>query len=540
MSHTLTYMRHRCPTLDPQKKDECWNRILLPVVLGCETTMSHEATMENGVEKKREWSTYQLAVLANIAKGKGHTIVKAGAGCAKTTTIEEGLARVPHGLPTLIVAFNRDIAKELQARIAKRKLAHAEASTCHSYGNRQVWRAFKSKVDQEKAMRLAKGMRETSEWSFKARAALCKLVSLAKGSLATSFEGLDGLIDAFGIDANGTLDLSIPADRQKMIEAAQRLLELCKLDTKTIDFDDMIWFPVVHNLRCWQFDYVFVDETQDLNAAQVELILRAVKKNGRIIAVGDPRQSIYGFRGADEQAMPRLQERLKATELPLSVCYRCASKIVGEAKTIVPELEAAPGAPDGIVEHTSYAAMVKGCAPGDFILSRANAPLLSLCWKLIKAGKKATIKGRDIGANLLTMIERARKAGAKDVAGLEAHVRDWAQREVERLRKKEKASDAALDAIFDRVDCFDALCSGAASIEDVEAKIRALFSDDSDENRIVLSSTHKAKGLERDRVWILRDTYRKRPGVEEENLFYVAVTRAKRHLIYVNKTEVEV
>jgi superfamily I DNA/RNA helicase len=78
-----------------------------------------------------------------------------------------------------------------------------------------------------------------------------------------------------------------------------------------------------------------------------------------------------------------------------------------------------------------------------------------------------------------------------------------------------------------------AISDGANSVQDVIGRIESMFSDTSNESRIMLSTTHKAKGLERDRVWMLTATYRKRPGVEEDNLAYVAITRARKVLVLV-------
>ena len=77
-----------------------------------------------------------------------------------------------------------------------------------------------------------------------------------------------------------------------------KLLEQCTgTEDGCIDFDDMIWLPVVLDLPQRKFDRVFIDECQDLNRSQIELSLRAVKPDGRILAVGDPHQAIYSFRG---------------------------------------------------------------------------------------------------------------------------------------------------------------------------------------------------------------------------------------------------
>lgn len=70
-------------------------------------------------------------------------------------------------------------------------------------------------------------------------------------------------------------------------------------------------------------------------------------------------------------------------------------------------------------------------------------------------------------------------------------------------------------------------------MQEIKDKIDGLFSDTDAANRIMLSTTHKAKGLERDRVWILMDTYRPKKSTEEANLYYVAVTRARKSLFKV-------
>jgi superfamily I DNA/RNA helicase len=53
---------------------------------------------------------------------------------------------------------------------------------------------------------------------------------------------------------------------------------------------------------------------------------------GRLIAVGDPSQAIYGFRGADATAMTDMQREFNMTVLPLSVSYRCSQSVVKEAQ----------------------------------------------------------------------------------------------------------------------------------------------------------------------------------------------------------------
>src|SRR5690606_29866931 len=136
-----------------------------------------------------------------------------------------------------------------------------------------------------------------------------------------------------------------------------------------IDFTDMIYFPVMKNVRMPQYDWVFVDECQDLNAAQRELFLKCLKPGGRFVAVGDPRQAIYGFAGADVKSFNLLKSIPNTTQLPLSVCYRCDSSIINLAKTLVPQIEAKDGAESGTVDND---ASIRNVEDGDMIICRVT------------------------------------------------------------------------------------------------------------------------------------------------------------------------
>lgn len=502
-----------------------------------------------------QWSPYQLAVFDNIARGFGHTVVKAVAGSGKTTTIVEALSYVPAGMSVLFVAFNKSIAEELK----KRAPAGVEVSTLHSYGLRTITRSLgRLRIENNRVHGLinqmrAKGQlelsrvleqilanivvseennRERGEFAFELQRDLAKVVSLAKGALAADENDIEELIESFEIEApkrSPLPDLILPKTMQEAFykafvkDALAVLIRCSDVSDGCIDFDDMIWLPVVLDLRQNTFDRVFVDETQDLNPCQIKLTMRAVKAGGRICAVGDPRQAIYRFRGADEAAVDNIVTSLKATVLPLSVCYRCSKAVVELAKTVVPEIEWAPGAADGMVTDASVAEMKKNARPGQFILSRSNAPLVSLCMYFLKEGRPATIQGRDIGATLATFVK---KSAARSVTELCDYVETWRETECARLAAKRRDTQA----VEDRAECILAIADGAPSVLEVISRIEKLFADKDDSSRIVLSSTHKAKGMERDVVWMLESTYCRRPGMEEQNLFYVGVTRARKTL----------
>jgi DNA helicase II / ATP-dependent DNA helicase PcrA len=466
-------------------------------------------------------SAYQLAIYENVANGTGHTVVNAVAGSGKTTSLLEALKHVPRGKSCLFVAFNKSIAEELKSRAP----GHVEVSTLHSYGLKCVSNGVgRLRIDSRRVDHFADKLKD--QYDFEARRDLVKTVSLAKSVLASDENSIDAVIDRFEI-------ASASKGREQFIKDALALLLQCaNTEDGLMDFDDMIWLPLVLELRQRQYDRVFVDETQDLSPSQIEMVLRAVKPDGRIVAVGDPRQAIYGFRGADESAFENVKTRLNATELPLSVCYRCCKSVIREAQEIVPYIEAAPGAIEGDVLNCDFKSMKIGAQPGDFILSRTNAPLVSLCMYFLKHGRKAFIQGRDIGASLAALVKKSK---AKNVDELRAHIEAWRDAECARLSEKRRDTSS----VEDRAECIIELSDGASSVADVLENIEELFADSEDSNRIALSTTHKAKGLERDRVWLLRSTYMRKgwdgeePSSEERNLLYVAITRARKTLYLV-------
>ena len=81
-----------------------------------------------------------------------------------------------------------------------------------------------------------------------------------------------------------------------------------------------------------------------------------------------------------------------------------------------------------------------------------------------------------------------------------------------------------------------ALAEGLKTVAQVMSRIEEIFADKAGKDVLLFSSTHKAKGLEWDRVFMLDWTFRPQRGIEEENLWYVAVTRAKNTLYLVQES----
>lgn len=475
--------------------------------------------------KERVWSRYQSAVFEDIYRGSGHTVVIAVAGSGKTSTLVEGFKYIPKKLKTLMIAFNKSVADELREKAP----SYVDCRTLHSLGFSAIKSAFGKDValDPDKTVNIItnllfeQGIKKQERDGFETIVSLARTISLCKGYLVDIPSKIDELMDRFEVD-------TCLLEREAYIKNVCQILRRCKEEKRCIDFDDMVYFPYIFGIPVGKWDRVFIDETQDLNASQIHMALSACKKSGRILAVGDPKQSIYAFRGADSEAVDNVIKQLDAKVLPLSISYRCAKNIVKMAQEIVPNIEAATYAEEGIIKHIPEKEFLLQAKPGDFILSRVNAPLIYYCLALLRMGVKANIQGKDVGANLAWMIK---KSEATTVPAFQKWLDNWKAAEIARLRAKNR--DPIL--IIDKAACLETLCEGATSLDEVKDNIKTLFNDGDDSNRVILSSIHKSKGMERDRVFILTSTLRRGMNREEDNLVYVAFTRAKSELFLVGK-----
>jgi superfamily I DNA/RNA helicase len=469
----------------------------------------------------REWSPQQAAVFDAIEDDSaGHLVVEALAGTGKTTTIMQGLRHTYESDSVLMCAFNKKIATELGARAPDGILV----KTLHALGLAQLRRAHGSReIDGSRVMT---ALREEHGISGRARYEerkwIASVVSRAKCvPKVLDAEALDAMADRAGCFAPRGID------RDAGLElAAQLLSEQAQSRSGSIDFDDMVWLPAVQRLRPGPFDWVFVDETQDLNATQLKLARMSCAGGGRICAVGDRHQAIYGFRGADNGAIPRMVRELHAHCLPLTVSYRCPQAVAKLARRWVPSFNVASNNPAGVVAPADEDCLLREVAPGDFVISRTNAPLVSLCYDLLARGTRAIMLGRDVGKALKAWLQSFNACNTGELA---QSIMLWEASECARLEDLDRDTDA----VTDKASVARALMRGADSLDDLWGKLDRLFTDDADTPAVILTSTHKAKGLEADRCWLLCDTFGQNPKApqnEEKNLAYVAVTRAMREL----------
>lgn len=482
---------------------------------------------------KREWSPQQLAIFKFASGGEGNLLARARAGTGKTTTSIEALKWFPPASHILFLAFNKAIANELTVRC--QGMTNVRVGTCHSVGLSLVRRAQPGvQVDKDRGLKLAEmaqkalGMQVWREytWAIKNLASISKLVApFAK--TATELLPIGYAYDCFG---------TVTGDEHimRVCEGARKARELALEPNSTVDFDDMLFVAVRQPTTRGEYDVVMVDEAQDMNTAQLALAALVTKEGGRTFVIGDDRQAIYGFMGADKGSIDRLKKELKATELGLTVTYRCPKKVVALAQVFVPDLQAAKTAPEGVLQELEPGEEISRAQPGDFIISRTNAPLLGLCLELIAAGKPACVKGRDLVKRLVTLIERLQKRGGD----LAQNAAQWGQEQMSKLKPED---DGGRQEVRDQMEVIAFLWHRYGTVQAMIQTINQLFKDDIS-NSVVCSTVHRVKGLEADRIFILTETFKgdfflPTGNLESDNLKYVAVTRAKKELYLIGQVE---
>lgn len=481
----------------------------------------------------RTWSTYQQDIFSFIEEERGNAIIKAVAGSGKSTTIIEGMKRVPGNASTIFLAFNKSIADELKAK-------GVNARTFHSLTYSPVLRALGlQSVDANKLRRVL-----DAEFNGNDRrlygAFASKLVSIARqigiGCLSpNTFDTWMSIVSHHDLELENE-----EADLGRGIEVAQELLEFSN-NAPIADFDDLLYLAVLHGISLPKFDFIFVDEAQDTNAIQRAILRKIMKPNSRIVAVGDPAQAIYGFRGADSNSLNLIAEEFDCKHLPLTVTYRCPTSVVQYAQQWVNHIEAAPGAQEGSVEDLGMSWNPSMFSAGDLVVCRTTKPLLSLGYSMLKAKLPVRILGREIGQGLVKLVQRMKGA---DVDNMLTKLAQWEQRETEKAIAKQ--DDAKAERLSDQASCIrcivDGLDKDERTLDKLVAVVNSLF--DAPGAAVTLCTIHKAKGLEAPTVYWLnrskcpskwaRQVWQKQ---QEANLCYVATTRAQQKLVLIEEQE---
>lgn len=519
-------------------------------------------------------SKYQQKIYDFITKENGNAVVSAVAGSGKTTTLLNALKLIPTNKTVLFLAFNKSIQKELAERVPNTPNIHVK--TVHGFGFGSMTNDYSMEVFSNKYTKLLRDIfnfLETEnislldEYKFNSdeMSMVYKMqVNWKEEEIENPISYMTRVTKLCDLGRLTLVDLdNTESAIKELVEIANkhnvelvngeclRAYYLIKLGISyfaKIDFTDMVYLPIKFGVKTKKYDFVFIDECQDLNACQRSLMLKAVKPNGgRFIAVGDPAQAIYGFAGADSDSFKKLTEIQNTTQLPLSVCYRCGKNIISKAQTIIEHILPFEGAKDGKVDYDLNLSHINNA---DMVLCRQTYPLVRLCLKMLSQGRKARIMGGDIGRSLIKMVEdtkRKREEWSIDnmfnrlYADLEKVAKNIMRQDkcdIEDAKDSQKYTQAK-----EKVMVIEMLSKNCDYPKNIIDKIDSIFSDNNTEG-IVLSTIHKSKGLEADRVFIIHPELmpskfaeKEWELIQEDNLKYVAYTRAKSLLGFIDKSK---
>ena len=573
-------------------------------------------------------SHYQQAIIDHVVesfrarrRGLAHRnlVVQATAGSGKSSTLRmvcEALA--PLGARVDVVSFNSRVAKDASARLP----SCARSLTLHAAGKR-AWESLcgrrfneagkmrdgDGELSKEKTRRIIAKMKSTGAIDrYVKDGHVSKLVSRAKGcglvpavpqrdpetgevavrpvraGVANPVE-LAPLVedtDAVWRDLIALCEVQTPAPGPLVAAARAVLAKSVESSQAIIDFDDMVYLAAIcPDARFEVRDAVMVDEAQDLDPMQRSMVVKMVQSSDVPsigVCVGDRRQAIYSWRGADIDSLDRLKADLDADELPLSRCYRCPTSHVALAREVAPEIEAAPGAAEGeVVEYDAgvlydlqtgercrfskpdpncnelrYFPRARDFLPGDAVVCRMNAPLVAMAYALLRAKVPFRMLGKDFGRGVAQLVEDARATTAGGVLATLRTRLDRLEAEDRKARAAGHLDDgpsAGTAALREKLEVVQAVLDGMdgePSPADLCRELEAIFSGDADgAGCVTLATVHGSKGGEWDRVWVLdRDLMRAKPGASSKratelaNLKFVSLTRARKSLFFISSKNI--
>ena len=500
-------------------------------------------------------SKYQLAIYDFVEHGLGNAVISASAGSGKTYTIIKLLDYIPKDKKVLIVAFNRDIRQEIKAKVINAGHKNVQVDTFHSLGykilNANFNRRFvntdpneykysnyiSNNISQLSTINTFRLGKQFSKYLSNIQ----NLVNFGRCYLSETVEDLDKVCERYGI-------ICIADEK----EVAVKVLEWGEKCLDEIDYTDMVWLPNTLHLdsKFYKYDWIIVDECQDLNMVEKDMLFTCRRMGTRMLFFGDKAQAIYSFSGADSEAFDKLRELEDTIQLPLSISYRCPKNIVEYVHYLVPTIEY--DKKNKIKGEIIENANLSDVKDGDMILCRNNAPLAKIYIELLRNGVKTKILGKDYSANLSKTIRNTKEELLNvdlSMQGVFSKLYDIFYDLVEttmykqNITKEEALTSSSIIAKLDEIKVLEILSEGLTTSKELQERIKDIFTDNK-ESGIILSTIHKSKGIESPNVYIackslMPSKTAKQPWEieQENNLIYVACTRTKNKLGFLDETE---
>lgn len=514
--------------------------------------MARKKKEEEVVEFKP--SSYQKNIFDFITHGQGNSVIEAVPGAGKTTTALKCVELMGDS-KILLTAFNKDIVNELNKRVKKLvNKDNVDCQTMHSIGLKMLFMNYPKQIDPKpnefkyksyvnnNILKLSNGYssRLNKKDKDKYIENILKYVNFGRYFMCSSVSDMSFIEQHY----------HIPTYNNEK-ELALKVMEWGQDNIDTIDFTDMVWLPNVILCKPYNmiYDWIVCDECQDIMTAERMLLLKCTKMSTRMLFFGEKMQCIYSFMGSDYRSFDELRKLPNTISLPLSISYRCSKNVVNHLHKFNEKVEAREDAPDG---NVIYNANIEDIKDGDMVLCRNNAPLLQLYCILTKLGKPSYIRGKDIGKSFIRLIEKTKETEINrkiDKKGLFSKLYNDLIDLVDIVMDKYKVTfdmaieDCEVETLYDQIQALDALSEDLTTTEELVEKIKSLFTDNKSKG-IQLSTIHKAKGLECDNIFICcpslmpsKNAIEKWEKEQERNLEYVAYSRSKNNLYFLNEND---
>ena len=531
-----------------------------------------------------------------VENGTGNGIIDAVAGAGKTTTLMGCVEHIKNPHDALFCAFNRSIRKEIQHKFQEKGM-NVAVKTNHALGLQILRGRIKVELDDEKYKKIVDDrgffklieqeidailhyqnvmsltqLRDVEEkrvsltniseiyhynFSCEVLYYIIKLLLIINDKYRLTLcedtkEAYSEMAEHFGIFDPNRLYYFHQPELDHFFRAHQLLLKEgneMAISQGIIDYVDMLYLP--HYLKLYPYNhygFIFVDECQDLSRAQIEIVSKYLKPSGRVLAVGDPYQSIYGFAGADSESFDRVKNLFNCQLLSLSDCFRCPADVISIAQKIRDDIKGFK-TEAGVVIRLAKNKVLKNLQPKDLVICRSNLPLRELAMKLVNKNVKVHMHPDEveemIGDYKSYFTAKELKTTLTDDM-IESFLKKVETRNCARIEKENANLDSAIRSL--RIENEKNMLRGCLDFflqKYIEWQLNTIDSlllrlketlRYLGEDAIWISSIHRAKGLEADRVFILE--YNKLPCpaprewqcIQERNLHYVAVTRPRKEL----------
>lgn len=496
-------------------------------------------------------SPYQEKIFEFIQHGNGNAVISAKAGSGKTKTCVEAMKLINPKNKVMFLAFNKSIAEELSNKLKDYK--NVSVRTSHSLGFAMIKRNVEGEVELDEYKYrgyLKSHLEELSTINNK---------RVTRSQLLTYIDNITELINFARYNLaqtpNEVKELSKKYDIPILFDECDvviKMLEWGKTELNRVDFTDMVWLPVECDMspKSFQKDFIFIDECQDQSLMSIQLFLKCFKRGTRFIAVGDKKQQINSFSGSSEEAFDYLTTYPKTTLFDLPICYRCPQKIVELAQTLVADIKPKDDAISGEVVDNCLTSFLKS---GDMVICRSKAPLVKVYTKLLSKGVPCYLKGNEYGTNLKKMVSEIDKdelnvSLKEDGVFIRLYDNLFDIRNSLMDNNGMDYQDATLSSyvsnMYDMIKTLEILAHNCKTKDELLCQIDKMFNESN--GGVILSTIHKAKGLEADNVYILCNSSMPSKLAKkdwekdaEKNLIYVAYTRAKKKLGFISEKEIK-